>query len=136
MPKGKPMPMACAECGKMPTKVSGEVIYPHRQDLHDRWYWKCECGAYVGCHGGTDRPLGSPAGPDLRRARMVAHYAFDPIWRNGFMRRGEAYAWLGREIGKPTNEVHISWMTIPEAEEVTRICRAALQAIAQGTHDH
>jgi hypothetical protein len=52
----------CGHCGKPAVLINGRVIYPHRPDLADKRFWACApCAAHVGCHAGTDRPLGSPA---------------------------------------------------------------------------
>lgn len=109
---------ACIECGRMPSLVTGAEIYPRRPDLHAKPFWKCACGAYCGCHPGTLEPLGSPAGPETRAARSEAHAAFDPLWRDGEMRRPEAYAWLARATGIPREECHIGMMDIARAQLV------------------
>lgn len=114
----------CMECGCKATRVGGQAIYPHRPDLFEKVFWKCECGAYVGCHPGTVNPLGYPAGPTTRRARSEAHAAFDPIWRTKKMTRSEAYKWLASELGQRASETHISWMDEPTARRVVAICTA------------
>lgn len=65
----------CGECAKPAGLVDGRTIYPHRPDLAAKHFWKCVCGAYVGCHDGTFKPKGSPCGPKTRRARIEAHAA-------------------------------------------------------------
>lgn len=41
----------CPYCGNPAQFVTGEVIYPHRKDLHDKKFYACPpCDAYVGCH--------------------------------------------------------------------------------------
>ncbi|MFV9178163.1 zinc-finger-containing protein, partial [Serratia marcescens] len=43
--------VTCDYCGKPAALVRGFVIYPHRKDLANGYYWSCDpCGAYVGCH--------------------------------------------------------------------------------------
>ena len=87
MSKRKHKPPEC--CGSPAKLVMGGRIYPHRIDLHELYFYLCEsCGAYVGCHGKTKRAKGTPAGPELRAARMRAHAAFDPLWKTGSRSRG------------------------------------------------
>lgn len=121
----------CMECDRKATLVGGKRIYPHRPDLYAKRFFLCECGAYVGCHPGTELPLGYPAGPETRVARSAAHAAFDPIWRGRQMSRRDAYAWLAERMGTPPGQTHISWMSAAEARRVVEHCRA-LQANQTG----
>jgi hypothetical protein len=115
--RGAPKPARCIECGKREAVcVTGLTIYPHRPDLDHKWFWLCLCGAYVGCHPGSQQPLGSCAGEATRKARSAAHAAFDPIWRQRLMSRTEAYLALGTALGLEPGKCHISWMTAAEAE--------------------
>lgn len=119
----------CAECGSAAVLTDGRTIYSHRPDLHHKRYWLCRCGAYCGCHPGGDEPLGTPAGPDTRRARSAAHAAFDPLWRDGTMTRGEAYAWLASELGIDRKRCHVGMMSAVDARRVVAAVRAYRQAI-------
>lgn len=98
--------------------VDSDVIYPDRPDLHGKPMFRCSCGAYVGCHPGTDVPLGYPAGPDTRRLRSRVHALFDPLWqakmqRDG-VRKGKAreagYEWLAAQLGLQREDCHVSHM--------------------------
>lgn len=111
----------CIECGRSTERATGAEIYPHRPDLRRKHFWQCFCGAYVGCHSNTWRPLGYPCGPDTRKARMAAHEAFDHLWRGGPMARGDAYAWLAEAMGLPPEECHIGMMTAAQAKEAARL---------------
>jgi hypothetical protein len=129
----------CCECAK-PDHVDlarGQLIYPNRSDLWlhadgaTRWWWHCSaCGAYVGVHRGTLKPLGSPAGPQTRAARSAAHAAFDPLWEkrmklSGFSKhraRGRGYKWLAGELGISAKECHIGMMDAATARRVVEIC--------------
>ena len=44
-------PVTCPYCSRRAMLVTGQVIYPHRPDLHDLNFWLCDhCKAYVGTH--------------------------------------------------------------------------------------
>lgn len=101
----------CIECGKAEASlVGGKAIYPHRRDLYKKSFWLCTCGAYCGCHPGTENPLGYPAGPATRKARSAVHAVLDPLWRNTKRdrkkRRHAVYAYLARELGIPREDTH------------------------------
>ena len=125
-------PAPCIECRATDaTCVTGAEIYPHRRDLHRRRYWRCSCGAYVGCHPGTTAPLGAPAGAHTRAARNEAHAAFDPLWKRKIIRDGvpqyearkAGYAWLAREMGLTVEQCHISLFNADQARRVVEICK-------------
>lgn len=120
----------CIECGKLAEQTDGRPIYPDRPDLWDRVYFRCECGAYVGAHPGTDIPLGYPAGPHTRRARSQAHAAFDPLWMRKANRdkigkgkaRGLGYKWLAEQLGIEPAACHISHFDAATCQKVVRLC--------------
>lgn len=126
----KKPPVICHECGAWASRVTGEVIYPHRPDLHRKNFWRCNCGAYVGCHPGTGTPLGSPCGPVTRAARSRAHAAFDPLWKAKIVRdgvakheaRGAAYRWLATSLNIEPERCHIGMMDAVTADRVTALC--------------
>lgn len=123
-------PVICIECGATAELVKGDVVYPHRTDLHAKWFWRCQCGAYTGCHGDSKSPKGKPAGPETREARIKAHAMFDPMWkavarrdRCGYDRaRGRAYVWLQGQMGMTPEECHIGMMTLAQAQRVQELC--------------
>jgi|AntDeeMinimDraft_6_1070357.scaffolds.fasta_scaffold00531_18 hypothetical protein len=100
----------CPYCNKKSQKVSGDHVYPHRADLHYKVFYVCDdCDARVGCHPGTDKPLGRLADADLRKAKQLAHGAFDPLWRDLklFKNRKRAYSWLANKLGIESGKCHI-----------------------------
>lgn len=118
----------CDYCGRDAELVSGEVIYPHRPDLFAKQFWRCApCEAFVGCHeagngyGDGTRPLGRLANFELRRAKMRAHAAFDPLWKAKGMRRREAYAWLAKQMGIDPSQCHIGMFDVERCQEVVGI---------------
>lgn len=100
------MEIFCIACNKeVETRLTnGEEIYPHRPDLFDIPFWKCDtCQNYVGCHHKTNtptRPLGCIATPEIFKMRSAIHAVIDPIWRSKKMPRGVIYARLGKVLGR------------------------------------
>ena len=115
--------VVCPYCQERASLVGGAVIYPFRPDMHEKRFYLCApCSAWVGCHPGTERPLGVPANAETRQARVNAHDVFDVIWKTGRMARREAYAWLAEQLGIPVEECHISWFGREECQQAVRIC--------------
>jgi len=118
----------CPYCGQEAELVGGDVIYPYRPDLFAKRFWQCApCHAYVGCHKDTGEPLGRLANAELRRAKMAAHAAFDPLWRTfpkkeRNVRRKRAYAWLAKALGIPREECHIGMFDVDMCYRVIEIC--------------
>jgi hypothetical protein len=111
----------CPYCGKLSQLVGGDRIYPHRKDLYSKKFYLCDpCNAYVGCHQGTQKPLGRLANKELRNAKMQAHRAFDPIWKSGQLSRSQAYAWLADRLGIPGDECHIGMFDVETCLEVVK----------------
>lgn len=117
-----PSPCTCSYCGGRVDLVNNAVIYgkaygwPLTYRCHD-------CKAKVGCHPGTDIPLGTLADAATQKARMAAHQAFDPIWKGkGPQARSRAYRALARAMNQPA--AHISWFNRDDCEKVVELCRA------------
>lgn len=114
MPEAHP-PQCCGEV----TLVTGADLYPYRPDLADLPFWKCHaCGGYVGCHKGTNKPLGSPATEYLRRCRSDAHRAFDPLWQSGQLKRKQAYRMLAAFMEIEPWTCHIGWFDADQCLKV------------------
>lgn len=111
--------MKCQYCNNNAKLVTGNILYPHRPDLYNMKFWNCkECDAYVGCHPGTDKPLGILANAELRRAKRKAHEAFDPVWKNGKIKRADAYKWLADKLGIRIESCHIGMFNVSMCKEV------------------
>ena len=118
LPNPKP-PMCCGEPARLTT---GREIYPHRGDLADRWFYKCDiCTAYCGTHRKTREPLGFPAGRELRRQRQDVHALMDPLWQTAWTAyvgedinrraiqasaRRRVYDWLAHQLGIARDDCH------------------------------
>ena len=74
-----------------------------------RHMYRCPgCGAFVLCHPGTTRAMGSVADSELRCLRHVSHIWFDAVWRNKLKRsRYNAYSWLALRLNMNKNDVHM-----------------------------
>lgn len=117
------MQVTCQYCGLPANLVGGSAIYPHRPDLRYLKFYLCRpCGAYVGCHEGTDRPKGSLADAPTREARKRAHAAFDPLWIKAKSHRSKtrrhAYKWLSSALGIPAEQTHIGMFDVAMCEKV------------------
>lgn len=103
--------------------TSGTEVYPHRADLADLPFWKCDaCGNHVGCHhksADRTRPLGNIPSPEIRAARRHIHALLDPLWQGGRMPRGSVYAAISARIGRQYHTGEIR--TLDEARQVYRI---------------
>ena len=132
-------PPICKYCNSPSQLVSGDVIYPHRQDLHHLNFWRCApCNAYVGCHklganvngvrsDGTI-PLGMLADPELRIAKQRAHAAFDPLWLNKYFdSRRDAYKWLAKKLGISPKACHIGMFDVSHCLLVVDHCNAFME---------
>lgn len=110
--------------------TEGSEVYPHRSDLSDVPYWKCDaCGNFVGCHHKTSdrtRPLGCIPTPELRAARQQIHKVIDPIWRSGHVDRSRLYSALARVVGVD----HYHTAEIRSVEQAHAVCVAAKEMSA------
>lgn len=124
----------CPYCHKPAELVDSIEIYGRSYGMA---YLCRPCGAYVGCHKGTDKPLGRLANAELRKWKMRAHAAFDWLWKGGFMNRTKAYAWLASELNIPKEKCHIGMMDIDMCQKVIAASLKFLQdeSKKKGTRD-
>lgn len=113
----------CDYCGRRAELVDSKVIYG-REYGHKVWLCR-PCLAYVGCHKGTDKPLGRLANAELREWKKRAHAAFDPLWQYGRFKgyRQAAYSWLASRMGLPVEQTHIGMFDVAQCKRVVSICR-------------
>lgn len=115
----------CPYCNTQLQQATGQQVYPGRKDLFKKILWVCEpCDARVGCHPGTDKPLGFAANAKLRRLRNETHRVFDVIWKDGSKTRKEAYAWLREAFGE---EVHIATSDAKRCREIINLCEGGMK---------
>lgn len=132
----------CDYCQRPARLVGGNVIYPHRPDLESKKFWLCAfCDAYVGCHSGTIKPLGRLANAELRKAKVAAHDAFDPIWKARLAEkqkldpayqqhhaRGGRYKRLAELMGLRAQDCHIGMFTPEQCYQAIAICKSGALA--------
>ena len=85
------------------------------------------CDSYVMAHPGTLEPMGSLAGPELRRLRYEAHRQFNKIYECGLMSKQEAYRWLAGVVQAPMRHAHIGHLNDYYCREVIRKSRELLE---------
>lgn len=94
--------------------------------------WHClDCDAIVGCHEGTDIPLGRMADKETRAARAEAHAAFDRVWKKGLLTRQAAYVWMSEVLILPLGQAHIGMLNREQCEAVSK---AAEELIPRKRH--
>lgn len=127
------MNVICPYCQTPAELTTGTVMYPHRPDLATLKFWHCKpCDAYVGCHrseagyGNGTRPLGRLANATLRRAKMAAHAAINPLWREGRLRRSEVYSTLAILMNLGTKEAHIGEFDEEQCAKAVKLGNNAL----------
>lgn len=94
------------------------------------------CKAWVGCHKGTQIPLGRIANKELREWKKRAHAAFDPLWKRRFIlgkfnegpsyskskARNAGYGWLAKQLGIKRRDCHIGLFDVEQCQKVVAIC--------------
>lgn len=117
----------CCGCEEeVPARLTdGREIYPHRPDLGDLPFWRCDvCNNFVGCHHKTQnrtRPLGVIPTPDIKNARQHIHRILDPLWKSGKWSRRALYAEISKRLGWQYHTAEIK--SVEEAREVYKIVR-------------
>ena len=96
---------SCPYCGPPTKLVEDTEIYG--KSYGTKCYVCRPCNAWVGCHKGTNQSLGRIANKELRELKHQAHEAFDPIWKEGFLPRTEAYRILSLAFELPIEHTHI-----------------------------
>ncbi len=121
------MDIYCCGCGMEvePRLTNGAEIYPHRNDLSQLPFWKCDsCGNFVGCHHKTKertKPLGCIPTKEIKNARKHIHSILDPLWKSGKYKRSELYTMIGAHFVCKYHTAEIR--TIEQAREVYRFIK-------------
>ena len=113
--------MNCPYCNKPAALMTSEEVYG--TDYGSK-VWACEpCDARVGCHQGSDEPLGTLANTELRRLRSACHKVFDPLWKSGRMTRGRSYAELQHMMQLSEEKTHIAMFNEEQCRELLATLR-------------
>lgn len=110
----------CPYCNQPAQLVDSRAVYKKSYGM----IWHCEpCKAWVGCHKNSKDhiPLGRLANAELRQWKQRAHAAFDPLWREGSMKRRAAYNWLAEMMEMHTSRCHIGMFDVRECIRVVAI---------------
>lgn len=113
--------MKCPYCDKEALWCENKEIYGRNYGNSYMVYLCKPCNAYVGCHQNTKKPLGIMANAELREWKKKAHSLFDPLWRNGKMKRGQAYKWLSDLMKIPVHEAHIGMFDIDKCKKLIKL---------------
>lgn len=112
----------CWYCGRPAQLVTGLAIYGPGYQTGDKRFWYCkECEAWVGCHKGTEKPLGQLAKRPLRELRVFAHDALDEFRKQTGATRTEAYRLLAERLGISKKACHIGKFDEARCEEAIKI---------------
>jgi hypothetical protein len=118
----------CCECqNKINARLTdGQEIYPHRSDLYNLPFWKCDqCNNFVGCHHKTKeptKPLGNIPTKEIKEARKHIHSLLDPIWKSSDSKtktRKSIYNYLSDQLGFSYHTATLR--TIEEARKVYKL---------------
>jgi hypothetical protein len=107
----------CPYCIKPANLVDSAVVYGTSYGK----MWLCSpCDAYVGTHKDSKQhiPLGRLANAELRRWKIRAHDAFDPLWKSGEMSRGKAYLLMQDLMGISAGQAHIGEFTVDDCKSL------------------
>lgn len=110
------LPCICPKCGQ--TAVRSEGKYGRRDECCGLWSWK-------------GKPL---VDRETHKARILAHEAFDRLWKKGSgrrMNRGQAYRWLQEALGWKECP-HMATMSAEDATKVIRLASEKWRGINRG----
>jgi hypothetical protein len=121
------MKIYCVQCqNDVDARLTdGVEIYPHRPDLGELPFWKCDaCKNYVGCHHKTSdrtKPLGNIPNKEIKAARQHIHKILDPLWQSGQLKRGQLYARVSKAICYQYHTAEIR--SVDEARRIYNVIR-------------
>ena len=118
---------SCPYCGNPTKLVDDTEIYG--RSYGTSCYVGKPCGAWVGCHKGTDKALGRIANKELRELKRQAHESFDLLWKEGCLPRAAAYEVLSAAFGLPTEQTHIGMFDEDMCRKVISLSNIILKYI-------
>ena len=122
----------CPYCGNSSELADSAEVY---RKSYGPIYICRPCNAWVGCHKGTETPLGRLANAELRTMKKKAHAAFDPLWRAKIRKegvskkraRGAGYKWLAKQLGVRFEDCHIGMFDEETCQRVVDVCSPYLK---------
>ena len=97
-------------------------LEPHKTKFGVRF--QCPMtGCTVACWDGS---TSTPADYETRQARMLAHAAFDGLWKSGLFTRKEAYKKLSAYLGIKPKGTHIGLFDLEMANKAKEFARGLL----------
>ena len=124
------IPTICRYCGGVIRLVPARMIYglsTDRLGLSGENIYLCQnCNARVGCHKGTNRPLGNVANEVLRLKRRETHQVFDAFWQGNGMSRTKAYKWRAAQMQLSEKDTHIGGFEMDQCQQVIDLCEKEL----------
>lgn len=118
----------CPYCYQTPKLIDSKHVYGTSYGL----IHFCEnCNAFVGCHKGSNKPLGRLADAKLRYWKKQAHFYFDYLWKKKAKKekisqnkaRNKGYKWLSKKLGLPKKYTHIGMFDVEFCKKVVEICK-------------
>ena len=80
-----------------------------RQNRYGYYYRCADCGATVGCHRGTKKPMGMTMDEEGRKLRMDCHRMFDRLWETS-KERSDRYRTLAAMMNIRPSQCHFAKM--------------------------
>jgi hypothetical protein len=121
----------CPYCGARAFLRPASAV--HGERARDEYLYVCsrypKCDAYVSAHKQSHQPMGVLANGKLRRKRIDAHRAFDRLWREGIMKKWQAYIWMQAKFGLSPRQAHIANFSEYMCDELISLCEQAFHNI-------
>jgi hypothetical protein len=111
--------MECNICRQKAMWTENKAIYG-RNYGKSFMIWLCPNRHYVGCHENSQRPKGTFADQETRKARMEAHGVVDPLWKSGAYKRSTVYEQLSHAFGR---QIHIGEATKEDCADIIKTAK-------------
>lgn len=124
----KKIKVFCQYCTTEAVLIDSRKIHGYN---YGKIYYCNTCGAYVGCHKKTKKPLGTLANEELRKYRMSLHRLFDKKWNDYMIKSGcskkrarsFAYMWLSQRMEINKKECHIGMFDVDRCKLAIKVCK-------------
>lgn len=100
--------LKCPECG-------AKLILKRSQKFNKSFYgcetwFTTKCPGSMSAHQNSNKPMGIPVDGETKLLRIEAHSLFDPMWKDGEMKRKDAYKWMAETLDIDHEKAHISML--------------------------